>query len=212
MKKMLTLILTLMLLLTTLPTLANAPDTSPFIIDISAMSAEAQKAWNSFFEMTGKVPYSGDANYNMNRLPENKGKIIYNYTKGTMLRIYGDEPVELLIEEEVIFSSHQQRHPKHDTVYYLIIPQTSDYLIVNSKQAYETGNYSLIGEYPEMRYYYDEYRLWIASLLAPVKENNEQPYEAIDVYFQSEDRILHHGLITVEFSDTGYKLVMKPVE
>ncbi len=206
MKKLFTLLLVLVLVLSTLPTLATtAPDTSPFVLDVSAMSAEAQAVWNGLFEMKDSGYWSGDANTKQ----EKAEAIGLPLMKGETFRITGEEPLKLMLDDEIIFSTDMKRKDNQIFLAYFVCPESARYLLYNSKKAIENNNYPVMDSRP-LRYFYDEFRLWTAGLLAPVKENNELPYEGIDVYFQGEDRVLHHGVITVQFSESGYKLVMQP--
>ncbi|MGI6725972.1 MAG: hypothetical protein ACOX62_07240 [Christensenellales bacterium] len=212
MKKLLAVLLTTILLFSFLPTtMANTPsDSSPFSIDISAMSAEAQTSWNSLFEMTNEWSHFGDLGQMALMRPENKGKSLTHLEKGDVMKISGYEPVEMWFNEEELFITTAGERPAgHCNLWYVVIPESGYYRTTNSEVAVEWRRYPII-EGHERAYWFSEYRFMASQLVLPVKSNSEKPCEAIDVFFQGVDRILHKGVITVEFNENGFQLIMKP--
>ena len=201
MKKMLTLLLTLMLLLTALPTMATAPDTAPFIIDVSAMSAEAQKAWNDLFRYDWQYGHKGDVNSSKKNIKE-----MYVYLqKGSCLAAFGTGN-DVYVGKELIFSTNVELEEGHDIVHYLDVFIEGDHKVVND------GNYNPV-YYQDRIYFYLNFHSLASQLLLPsLEENKKDAYKAIDVYITDSNGALYKGVITAEFSDKGYKLVMKPVE
>ena len=212
MKKMLTLILTLGMLLTALPTLAT-DGTGFSLVDVSNMSPEEQASWYSLFEMTDEWSHFGDLGRMARQRPGNEGWSLTHFEAGNVMKISGHEPVEMSFNGEIFINTAGERPEGHCNLWFVMIPETGDYKTTNSEVAVKWLKYPII-EGHERAYWYDEYRFMASQLLMPVKENGEKPCEVIDVFFQSMDRILHKGVITVEFNfnENCFQLVMRPAK
>ncbi len=214
MKKLFALLLILVLLLTTLPTVVAEQIAEAKIgIDVSAMSKEAQKAWNDLFvfEYSGEV--RGFLHKRLTELPNNKGQVLGYYSKGWVLKISGPGAFRLIDvddnvdqhsfgeDDPVMITALIEKDDEFIQIYYYIVPHDGAY--INKMSTQEPPFQEVVAE--QGIYYYREYLRLAESLWTMNLETGEM-YKGIKVTFTDVEGKIYKGIITSE----NFSLIMRP--